>query len=79
MNKHHKDTCLKEIGPCFRTLITTLYSIVNTFGMIYVCSQGTHKHALLITMTKSPEIRFSIRISNMFHHIFAIVAQIFVV
>jgi hypothetical protein len=47
--------------------------------MIYVCSQGTHKHALLITMTKSPEIRFSIRISNMFHHIFAIVAQIFVV
>ena len=37
-SKHHKDTCLKEIGLCHQAFITTLHSIVNTIGRTYVSS-----------------------------------------
>ena len=37
-SKHHKDTCLKEIGPCLQILIITLHSLMNTIWKTYVSS-----------------------------------------
>ena len=74
-SKHRNDTCLKEIGLRLQILKITLHSIMNTSRRIYVCSQETNKHALLITTIKSREIRFSIQISNTFHHRFASATQ----
>jgi hypothetical protein len=37
-SKHCKDICLKEIRRRFQISIIVLHSIVNTNGMIYICS-----------------------------------------
>ena len=50
-NKHHKDTCLKEIGQCHVILITSLHSIVNTIVRINVSIQEINKHALPINLS----------------------------
>ena len=34
----HKDTCLKEIGLHFHTLLTISHPIVNMIGRMYVFS-----------------------------------------
>ena len=34
--KHHEETCLKEIGLCFRIIIPTLRSIVKAIERTYV-------------------------------------------
>ena len=50
---------LKEIGRRLQVLITTLYSIVNTIGRIYVSNEEINKHVLPITITKVEEVQFS--------------------
>ena len=65
-SKHHKDTCLNEIGQCLQILITTLHSIMNTIGRTYLSNQGIHTHALLITITKSRKVRFQSNFNRCF-------------
>ena len=69
-NKTHADTYLEQIRLCLQTFLTTL----NTIGRTYVFSWGINKHALMITITKWGEIRYSMRFLLMFanvHHRFA--------
>ena len=69
-SKHHKDTCLKEIGLHLQILVTTPHSIVNTIGSslgrTHVSSEGINKHALPMTITKSGEVWFLIWFLQMF-------------
>jgi hypothetical protein len=51
-NKHHKNTCVKEIKPCLQILSTTPYSIMNTIDLTHIFSRGINKRALPITITK---------------------------
>ena len=46
--KHHKDTCLKDVGLWhLQKLLTSLHSTLNTFGMTYVFSlKEIIRHAL---------------------------------
>ena len=70
--KHHKDTCIEEIERRLQTSIMTLHSIMNTQlgGPMYLVKKST-THALPITITKSGEVRYSIRYLQMFHCRFA--------
>ena len=71
-SKHHKDTCLKEIGLCLQRVITTLHSTTNIIGRAYVfIHKINNKHALVITITESREVRFSVLFLRMFLHRFA--------
>jgi len=66
-NKHHKDASLNEIEQHLQKLITTLHSIMNTTWKTNIFTKKMIKHALPITITKSGEVRFSIRVVQMFH------------
>jgi hypothetical protein len=73
-NKHHKDTCSKQIGLRLQIIIITPHSTVNTFGRTYVSKleinkhklPKINKHRLPEIVTKSWEVRFSIRFLHMF-------------
>ena len=69
-SKHHKDICLKEIGLCLEILITTLHLIKFLFRRTYVSILEINKHALLIIITKSRDVRFLVRFFlQMFHRV----------
>jgi len=74
-SKDHEDTCLKEIGLHFQILMNVLHLIGNTIGRSYVSSLEINKHAYLITINKSLEVRFSIQFLHVFHHRFANTTQ----
>ena len=52
---------LKEIGPHLQMSTTTRHSTMNTTGTTCTPSWEINKHALMITITKSGEVWFSIR------------------
>ena len=52
---------LKEIGLHLQMSTTTRHSTMNTTGTTYAPSWEINKHALMITITKSGEVWFSIR------------------
>ena len=57
-NKHHKDTCLKEID--LHVISNSTLNSGHNCRRTHVFSKGIKKHALPITITKSGEVRFSI-------------------
>lgn len=47
----------KKIGLCFHISLTTPYSIVNTNGRNYVCSEEVNRRALPMTVANSRKVQ----------------------
>ena len=73
---NHKDTSFKEIGLLAQILSTNPHSILSTTRWTYVFSLEINKHALLIMITKSGKVQFSILFLLILYHRFANKAQI---
>ena len=73
-NKHHKDTCLKEID--LRVIKNSTLNRGHNCRRTHVFSEGIKKHVLPITIIKSGEVRFSIRFLLMIHCEFANAIQV---
>ena len=43
-NKHHQDTCVKEVGLCLKILLNYSHSILSTIGRTHVFNAEINKH-----------------------------------